>query len=44
MGNGNPWSHLRKEKKKMRKQMMSEYEREFLYDEEERDYGKKKSK
>lgn len=41
MGNGNPWSHLRKEKKKMQKQMIQEFNREFADDEEERNYGKK---
>lgn len=43
MGN-NPWSHLRKEKKKMRKKMMNEYEREFILDEKDKDYDKKKFK
>jgi hypothetical protein len=43
MGN-NPWSHLRKEKNKMRKKMMNEYEKEFILDEKDKDYDKKKFK
>ena len=35
------WSQARREKKKLRQQMLAEFEREFL-DEEERDNGKSK--
>ena len=41
MGDGNPWSRVQKQKRKMRREMLSDYEREYMQDDEERNDGRK---
>jgi hypothetical protein len=45
MGDGNPWSRQKRDKKKLRREMQAYYETEYLLDDEEKkDYGKKNNK